>query len=69
MALTKNLSVELAADNIRINEVAPGIVPTPLYRELSKEQLNALNDMQPLGRYGKVKDIADAVFIWQILLG
>ena len=28
MALTKNLSVELAADNIRINAVAPGIVPT-----------------------------------------
>ncbi len=61
MALTKNLSVELAADNIRINAVAPGIVPTPLYGELSNEQLNALNDMQPLGRYGKAKDIADAV--------
>jgi NAD(P)-dependent dehydrogenase (short-subunit alcohol dehydrogenase family) len=61
MALTKNLSVELAADNIRINAVAPGVVPTPLYGELSNEQLNALNDMQPLGRYGKTKDIADAV--------
>ncbi len=61
MALTKNLSVELAADNIRINAVAPGVVPTPLYGELSDEQLNALNDMQPLGRYGKAKDIADAV--------
>ncbi len=61
MALTKNLSVELAADNIRINAVAPGVVPTPLYGELSDEQLNALNDMQPLGRYGKTKDIADAV--------
>lgn len=61
MALTRNLSVELAADNIRINAVAPGIVPTPLYGELSNEQLNAMNDMQPLGRYGKVKDIADAV--------
>jgi NAD(P)-dependent dehydrogenase (short-subunit alcohol dehydrogenase family) len=60
-ALTKNLSIELAADNIRINAVAPGIVPTPLYGELSSEQLNALNDMQPLGRYGRPKDIADAV--------
>ena len=61
MALTKNLSVELASDNIRINAVAPGVVPTSLYGELSDEQLNALNDMQPLGRYGKAKDIADAV--------
>lgn len=60
-ALTKNLSVELAADNIRINAVAPGVVPTPLYGQLSDEQLDALNHVQPLGRYGTPKDIADAV--------
>ncbi len=60
-ALTKNLSIELAADNIRINAVAPGIVPTSLYGELNDKQLAALNDMQPLGRYGTPKDIADAV--------
>ncbi len=60
-SLTKNLSVELAAENIRINAVAPGIVPTPLYGDLSDEQLESLNGMQPLGRYGTPKDIADAV--------
>jgi NAD(P)-dependent dehydrogenase (short-subunit alcohol dehydrogenase family) len=60
-ALTKNLSTELAADSIRINAVAPGIVPTPLYGELSDSQLDALNGMQPLGRYGTPQDIADAV--------
>ncbi len=60
-ALTKNLSVELAADNIRINAVAPGVVPTPLYGELSDEQRNSLHGMQPLGRYGTPKDVADAV--------
>jgi NAD(P)-dependent dehydrogenase (short-subunit alcohol dehydrogenase family) len=60
-ALTKNLSVELATENIRINAVAPGVVPTPLYGELSNEQLAALHGMQPLGRYGTPKDIADAV--------
>lgn len=60
-ALTKNLSIELAADNIRINAVAPGVVPTPLYGELSEAQLNSLHSMQPLGRYGTPKDIADAV--------
>ncbi len=62
MALTKNLSVELALDDIRINAVAPGVVNTPILGELSKEQLSALNNMQPLGRYGKPQDIADAVF-------
>ena len=60
-ALTKNLSIELAADNIRINAVAPGIVPTALYGELSDEQLESLHGMQPLGRYGTPKDIAEAV--------
>ncbi len=60
-ALTKNLSVELAADNIRINAVAPGVVPTPLYGELSDEQRKSLHGMQPLGRYGTPKDVADAV--------
>jgi len=60
-ALTKNLSMELAADRIRINAVAPGVVPTPLYGELSDEQLEALHRMQPLGRYGTPRDVADAV--------
>lgn len=60
-ALTKNLSVELASENIRINAVAPGVVPTPLYGELSDDQLQALHTMQPLGRYGTPEDIADAV--------
>ncbi len=61
MALTKNLSVELAKEGIRINAVAPGVVPTPLYGELSDEQLQSLHDKQPLGRYGTPQDIADAV--------
>ena len=60
-ALTKNLSMELAADNIRINAVAPGVVPTALYGELSDDHLAALHEMQPLGRYGTPTDIAAAV--------
>ena len=59
--LRRPSSIELAADNIRINAVAPGVVPTPLYGELNEAQLNALKNMQPLGRYGTPKDIADAV--------
>ena len=61
MALTKNLSAELAPDNIRINAVAPGIVLTPILGKLSSEQLDTFNGMQPLGRCGTPKDIADAV--------
>jgi NAD(P)-dependent dehydrogenase (short-subunit alcohol dehydrogenase family) len=60
-AMAKNLSIELAADNIRINAVAPGIVPTPLYGEVTTEMLDHLNQQQPLGRVGTPKDIADSV--------
>lgn len=60
-ALTKNLSTELAADRIRINAVAPGIVPTSLYGQLSDEDYKVLHGMQPLGHYGVPEDIADAV--------
>ena len=60
-AITTSLAIELASDNIRVNAVAPGIVPTPLYGDLSDEQHTALHAMQPLGRYGQVSDIADAV--------
>ncbi|GBF82922.1 SDR family NAD(P)-dependent oxidoreductase [Aphanothece sacrum] len=61
MAMSKNLSVELASDNIRINVVAPGVVPTSLYGELDEKTLNYLEQQQPLGRFGLPKDIADAV--------
>ncbi|AFY93250.1 SDR family NAD(P)-dependent oxidoreductase [Chamaesiphon minutus] len=60
-AMAKNLAFELAKDRIRINTIAPGIVPTPLHGELTPETLNSLDWQHPLGRVGTPKDIADAV--------
>lgn len=59
-ALTANLAIELATDNIRVNAVAPGIIKTPIHG-LQDEEFANLNGMQPLGRVGEVKDIVDAV--------
>ena len=59
-ALTKNLAVELAPDNIRVNTVAPGIIKTPIYG-LEDDQFESLSGMQPLGRVGEVRHIVDAV--------
>jgi NAD(P)-dependent dehydrogenase (short-subunit alcohol dehydrogenase family) len=65
-ALTKNLAIELARDNIRVNTVALGFVETPAYeRFMSPEQaravLDSLNPFQPLGRHGQPHDVVEAI--------
>jgi NAD(P)-dependent dehydrogenase (short-subunit alcohol dehydrogenase family) len=55
---TKALALELAAHNIQVNAVAPGIVDTPLY---TAEMHDFLNGLQPAGRIGTVEEIAEAV--------
>ena len=65
-ALTKNLAIELARHNIRVNSVALGFVETPAYeRFMSPEQaralLDSLNAFQPLGRHGQPQDVVEAI--------
>jgi NAD(P)-dependent dehydrogenase (short-subunit alcohol dehydrogenase family) len=65
-ALTKNLAIELARDNIRVNTVALGFVETPAYeRFMSPEQaravLDSVNAFQPLGRHGQPQDVIEAI--------
>lgn len=58
--ITNNLALELAADNIRVNAVAPGLIKTPLHGR-TEEQFAELNGLQPLHRVGTTKDIVDAI--------
>ncbi|MBI0329972.1 SDR family NAD(P)-dependent oxidoreductase [Burkholderia plantarii] len=65
-ALTRNLAIELAASNIRINTVAPAVVETPVYNTfMSDEQVKAtlpgFNAFHPLGRNGQPADVAEAI--------
>lgn len=61
--MTKNLAVAWAADGIRVNAVAPGIVesnmtaPMKGIEALEKPQL----DRTPLGRWGLPEDVAPAI--------
>lgn len=64
--MVKNLAIELAQHNIRINAVAPAVVETPVYNtfmtdEQVKEVLPGFNSFHPLGRNGQPADIAEAI--------
>lgn len=64
--LVKNLAIELAADKIRINAVAPSVVETPVYgtfipRDQVDGVLAGFNDFHPLGRIGQPQDIVNAL--------
>jgi NAD(P)-dependent dehydrogenase (short-subunit alcohol dehydrogenase family) len=65
-ALVKNLAIELAADKIRVNAIAPAVIETPVYDTfLTPEQVKAVlptfNAFHPLGRNGQVADVAEAL--------
>jgi NAD(P)-dependent dehydrogenase (short-subunit alcohol dehydrogenase family) len=55
---TRALALELAAHNVKVNAVAPGIIETPLHAPGSHDFLKAL---QPTGQIGQVDDIVGAV--------
>ncbi len=56
--LTTSLASELAADNIRINTVAPGIIRTPIYGDADVDSFGGIALMN---RVGEVEEITDAI--------
>jgi 3-oxoacyl-[acyl-carrier protein] reductase len=61
VGMTKSLAREIGSRNITVNCVAPGFIDTDMTRVLPEEQRKALLTQIPLGRLGKVEDIAAAV--------
>src|SRR6202045_4739263 len=57
-AMSKNIAMEYAKENIRANTVAPGIVDTPLHKDNPKDFLKTLS---PLHGVSSVQEIVDAV--------
>ena len=58
-ALTETLALELAADQILVNAIAPGPILAP--PEMSNEESDAVVKSTPLGRWGGEEEIAKAV--------
>jgi 3-oxoacyl-[acyl-carrier protein] reductase len=58
---TKSLAREVGSRNITVNCVAPGFIETDMTRALAEEQVKNLVGNVPLGRLGRVEDVAAAV--------
>lgn len=61
--LTKNLSAEWAADNIRVNAVSPWYIRTPLTQKLLNNEFfyNDVISKTPLNRVGQPDEVASVV--------
>ena len=61
IGMSKSLAKELAPSNITVNVVAPGAISTDMLKELSDEDMKVLQEEIPLGKIGKVEDVAATV--------
>ena len=62
IALTEALALELAADKILVNAIAPGPIIPP--EGISPEELEAVVRATPLGRWGGSEEISRAVLLF-----
>lgn len=60
LTLTRTLALELAP-NIRVNNVSPGLIDTPMVQRLMAEKGTQLIDQTPLKRLGSSDEVADAI--------
>ena len=65
-ALTRNLALELAPHQIRVNAVAPAVVATPIYEmfvpaDQLEATLHSFDAFHPLGRTGTACDLANTI--------
>jgi NAD(P)-dependent dehydrogenase (short-subunit alcohol dehydrogenase family) len=66
IGLTRSAALEYAAQGIRVNAVAPGLVDTPLIHDASGDLYDyivPLISAHPLGRIAQAHEVADAV-VW-----
>lgn len=63
LGLTKCAALEYTARGIRTNAVGPGYIDTPLLSGLSKEMIEMLITLHPIGRLGRSEEVAELV-VW-----
>lgn len=61
IGFSRSLAKEVAPYNIRVNAVAPGFIETDMTAGLKQDYKEKLKQGIPLGRFGRVEDVAGAV--------
>jgi NAD(P)-dependent dehydrogenase (short-subunit alcohol dehydrogenase family) len=60
VSLTRTLALELAPYEINVNGVAPGLIDTPMTRNLPEKVKESVIKKQPTGKMGTTDDVASA---------
>jgi 3-oxoacyl-[acyl-carrier protein] reductase len=61
IGLTKSLGKELATSEIRVNCVTPAAVRTPLFEQMTQQQVDWMLSKIPIGRFGGIDEVASLV--------
>jgi 3-oxoacyl-[acyl-carrier protein] reductase len=63
IGLTKSLGKELAATDIRVNCVTPAAVRTPIFDQMTQQQIDWMLSKIPIARFGEIDEVASLV-LW-----
>lgn len=61
--LTIGFAREVAAHNIRVNTVSPGVIDTELHHSSSPDRIDNLLKTLPMGRMGKTQEVSELI-LW-----
>lgn len=61
IGLTKSLGKELATTGVLVNCVAPAVVKTELFSQMTEQHINYMLSKIPMNRFGEVDEVAEMV--------
>ena len=61
IGLTKSLGKELAKTGVLVNCVAPAVVKTELFSQMTEQHINYMLSKIPMNRFGEVEEVAEMV--------
>jgi 3-oxoacyl-[acyl-carrier protein] reductase len=63
IGFTRSLAYEVIRDGVTVNAICPGPIDTPLLRQIPKPWLDRKQKELPIGRFGRVDEVAPTVLM------